>query len=177
MRYGRTLPYLTGGIAAPFWVLPTAAQTAAPNQSSTPAPTGFWERSNPLGNIGGLRPALQNVGGTFNLQEISEILGNVTGGIRTGADYDGLTTASLNLDTSKAFQWSGGTFDVSALQIHGRNLSTDSLATLQTASGIEASRATRLWELWYQQAFLGGKADVKLGQQSVDQEFIVSQYA
>lgn len=177
MRYSRTLSCLTVGFPALFWALPAAAQAIAGDQASTPAPTGLWERANLLGDVGGLRPVLQNFGITFNLQEIDEVLGNVTGGIHTGADYDGLTTASLSLDTSKAFQWSGGTFNVSALQIHGRNLSTDNLATLQTASGIEASRATRLWELWYQQAFLGGKADVKLGQQSVDQEFIVSQYA
>lgn len=177
MRHIRTLPCLSAGIAALFWVQPAMAQAVATDQASSRAPTDFWERSNLLGDIGGLRPALQNVGVTFNLQEIEEMLGNVTGGVHTGADYDGLTAVSLNLDTSKAFQWSGGTFNVSALQIHGRDLSTDNLATLQTASGIEASRATRLWELWYQQAFWGGKADVKLGQQSVDQEFIVSQYS
>jgi porin len=33
----------------------------------------------------------------------------------------------------------------------------------------------RLWELWYQQAF-GDHLDVKIGQQSVDQEFMISQY-
>lgn len=175
MRYIRTLPCLTAGIAALLCASPVAAQTSANDQ--TPAPTGFWDRSNLLGDISGLRPALQNVGVTFNLQEIDEVLGNVAGGVHTGADYDGLTTASLSLDTSKAFQWSGGTFDVSALQIHGRNLSADNLATLQTASGIEANRTSRLWELWYQQAFLGGKVDVKVGQQSIDQEFIGSQYA
>lgn len=174
MGQSRNLRHLLAIIVA-LWPWPAAAQTATGDQ--TPTPTGLWERSNLLGDIGGLRPALQSVGITFNLQETSEVLGNVTGGIHTGADYDGLTTASLSLDTEKAFQWSGGTFDVSALQIHGRNLSTDNLATLQTSSGIEASRATRLWELWYQQAFLGGKADVKFGQQSIDQEFIVSQYA
>src|SRR5579872_5486996 len=174
MRYSRTLAGLTGGIAALLWVLPAAAQTAGSDRA--PTPTGLWERANLLGDIGGLRPSLQNVGVAVNLQEIDEVLGNVTGGIHTGADYDGLTTAGLSLDTSKAFRWPGGTLNVSALQIHGRNLSTDNLATLQTASGIEANRTTRLWELWYQQAFLDGTADLKLGQQSVDQEFIVSQY-
>jgi porin len=128
-----------------------------------------------LGDIGGLRTQLGNVGITLGLSETSEVLGNVTGGIRRGAAYDGLTQMTLGLDTSKAFGWEGGTFNVSALQIHGRNLSTDNLATLQTASGIEASRATRLWELWYQQAFADGVFDVKVGQQSVDQEFLVSQ--
>jgi porin len=67
---------------------------------------------------------------------------------------------------------------VSGLQIHGRDLSTDNLGTLQTASGIEADRATRLWELWYQQKFLEeDRLDIKVGQQSLDQEFMVSQNA
>ena len=47
--------------------------------------------------------------------------------------------------------------------------------TLQTASGIEADRATRLWELWYQQKFLEeDRLDIKIGQQSLDQEFMVN---
>jgi porin len=128
-----------------------------------------------LGDIGGLRPRLGSVGITLGLAETSEVLGNVTGGIRRGAAYDGLTQMTLGLDTSKASGWDGGTFNISALQIHGRNLSTDNLATLQTASGIEANRATRLWEAWYQQAFAGGAYDVKVGQQSIDQEFLISQ--
>ena len=42
----------------------------------------------------------------------------------------------------------------------------------------EADPATRLWELWYQQKFLPeDRLDVKIGQQSLDQEFIVSQNA
>ncbi len=80
------------------------------------------------------------------------------------------------MDTQRAFGLNGGTFNASALQIHGGNLSASNLYTLQTASGIEADRATRLWELWYQQKF-GDALDVKLGQQSLDQEFMVSQNA
>src|SRR6202041_2952921 len=64
------------------------------------------------------------------------------------------------------------------LQLHGRNLSADNLYSLQTASGIEGDRATRLWELWYQQKFLDqDRLDVKIGQQSLDQEFMTSQNA
>jgi porin len=84
----------------------------------------------------------------------------------------------LQVDTQRAFNVHGGTFNVSGLQIHGRNLSADNLGTLQTASGIEADRSTRLWELWYQQKFLDeDRLDVKIGQQSLDQEFMVSQNA
>jgi porin len=65
-------------------------------------------------------------------------------------------------------------FNISGLQVHGRNLSQYYLGTLQTASGIEAAPTTRLWELWYQHSFLNGAFDVKLGQQSIDQEFMTS---
>jgi porin len=56
----------------------------------------------------------------------------------------------------------GGLFNVSGLQIHGRNVSTDNLLTLQTASGIEGDRSTRLWELSYQQNFLNDRIGIKV---------------
>jgi porin len=130
-----------------------------------------------FGDRGGPQTLLRRYGVTLKLSETGEVLGNLTGGIRRGFDYDGLTKIKLVLHTRKAFEWRGGKLKVSALQIHGRNLSTDNLATIQTASGIEADRATRLWELWYRQAVLNGTADLKFGQQSVDNEFIVSRYA
>ena len=139
--------------------------------------TGLWTRGNLFGDMFGLRTTLGRYGISIGLQGTSEVLGNVTGGIHRGADYDGLTMLSMGLDTAKAFGWQGGTFNISALQIHGRNLSADNLANLQTASGIAAEDTTRLWELWYDQAFLDGRMDVKVGQQSIDQEFIVSQYS
>ena len=151
--------------------VPTAPAPGQPGAAST-----FWTRSTLLGDMYGLRPWLGDYGITVGAQETSEVLGNVTGGTRRGADYDGLTLLSLGLDTEKAFGWKDGTFNISALQIHGRNLSTDTLDNIQTPSGIEANRATRLWELWYDQSF-GDTTDLKVGQQSIDQEFMVSTYS
>ena len=158
------------------------AQTPVPDQAAAAdpapaAPAGFWERSNLLGDMGGLRPWLGNYGVTFNLQETSEYLNNLSGGTKRGGAYDGLTQFGIVVDTEKALGLPGGTFNVSGLQIHGSNLSTRNLQTLQSASGLEAEDTTRLWELWYQQSLPGGKVDVKVGQQSLDQEFMVSQFA
>ncbi|MGF6602839.1 porin [Paraburkholderia sp. GAS448] len=139
--------------------------------------TGFWTRQQMLGDIGGLRPWLGQYGVTFGLTETSEYLANLRGGLATGGAYDGLTTAAVSVDTQKAFGLPGGLFNISALQIHGTNLSTRKLGTLNTASGIEAEDTTRLWEMWYQQSFLNKRVDVKIGQQSLDQEFMTSQYA
>ena len=166
---------------------PSRAQTTgapSPGQPSTTAgqsEPGFFtglfapSRTNLLGDMFGLRTLLGNYGITLNLTDVEEVLGNTQGGIRQGATYDALTTLTIELDTMKAFGWAGGTFHVSGLQIRGRDLSQFYLDNLQTASGIEADDTTRLWELWYDQSFLDNKADVKIGQQSIDQEFLVSQ--
>lgn len=127
--------------------------------------------------MGGFRPWLAQYGLSFGLQETSEYMGNVSGGTSRGGAYQGLTEFSLGMDTQKAFGLAGGVLNVSGFQIHGTSLTARNLQTLQSASGIEAEASTRLWELWYQQTLPGGKVDVKVGQQSLDQEFMISQYA
>lgn len=186
MRKIELAGWLAGAVSAFAWVnqaTATPPTIMAPTETgSTNTPTGFFSglsRSGyMLGSMGGLRPWLSQYGVSLNIQETSEVLGNVSGGLHQGFEYDGLTQMILQWDTQRALNWHGGTFNVSGLQIHGRNLSQDNLGTLQTASGIEADRSTRLWELWYQQKFLKeDRLDVKIGQQSLDQEFMVSQNA
>src|SRR5580658_2460257 len=84
-----------------------------------------------LGDMWGLRTALSQYGLSLGVLETSELLGNATGGIRRGADYDGLTQAVLQMDTQRAFGWYGGLFNVSGLQNHGRDVTADDLGALQ----------------------------------------------
>ena len=182
-------------VCIPAWLWAAAAEAAPPpllipgaenflpvQGAPPPGPfsflTGISRSGYLLGDVWGLRSLLAQYGISLALSETSEVLGNLTGGVRQGFEYDGLTQMAVQLDTQQAFGWYGGTARASALQIHGRNLSANNLSTLQTASGIEADSGARLWELWYQQKFLEeDRADVKIGQQSLDQEFIVSQNA
>ena len=175
---GENAPAQPASPAAPASSAGAADQQQAPAaDQNAAAPTGLWERSNLFGDMGGLRPWLAQYGLSFGLQETSEYMGNVSGGTSRGGAYQGVTEFSLGMDTQKAFGLPGGIFNVSGFQIHGTSLTSRNLQTLQNASGIEADASTRLWELWYQQTLPGGKVDVKVGQQSLDQEFMVSQYA
>ena len=155
----------------------TFAQGTLPPVAEPAFTTNLWTRGNLLGDAGGLRSALWNYGLTFGIQDINEVWGNVSGGIKRGASYDGVTLMSMGLDTQRAFGWEGGTVNISGWNIRGRNISSDNLLNLQTPSGILAADTTRLWEVWYQQSFLDGAFDVKVGQQSLDLEFIASQYS
>lgn len=161
---------------------PEASGSPVPGTSASPTSGGFFNginrRSQLFGDMFGLRTWLSRYGMTLDASETSEELGNVSGGYQRGFVYDGLTQMDLQLDTQRAFGLYGGTFNVSAFQLHGSNLSARNLGSLQTASGIEGDRATRLWELWYQQELRrDGRLDVKIGQQSLDQEFMVNQNA
>jgi len=142
---------------------------------------------NLLGNMWGARSWMYKHGISFDIQEVDELWGNGTGGSASGNDgaggsgtgpsYDGVTMPTLTVDTEKLFGLKGGLFNVSALQTRGRSISQDHLANFNPVSGFEADRSTRLFELWYQQSFLGGKLDVKIGQQDLDTEFLISDYA
>ena len=53
------------------------------------------------------------------------MFGNLTGGVRQGFEVNGLTTATLQLDTQRAFGLNGGLFNVSGLHIWGGDLNAD----------------------------------------------------
>lgn len=147
---------------AAYQILPASAQTA---------------NSGLLGDMGGLRTILGKEGVSLGITDSENLLANVSGGVKQGATMQGVTTATLDVDTGKALGLQGGALHASALQIHGQNLSPSYLDNLQTANGNEADDTTRLWELWYDQSFDYSRADVKIGQQSIDNEFLVSQYS
>ena len=184
VRDVRRVTILAGiALASPALAAPPPITIAVPDDSDgAPRQEGAfdflknWRRDGGLlGDMWGLRTTLAQHGITFAVEETSEALGNVTGGIHKSLDYDGLTQAVVQVNSSRAFGYYGGTFNVSGLQLHGINLSQRNLLTLQTASGIESNRSTRLWELWYDQKLLAeDRLDIRIGQQSLDQEWMVS---
>jgi porin len=170
---------LTGQAIAEDQAAPTAASSVSPGatqSSSAPGWAGDLEtRSNLLGDIGGLRQALDRAGIAFGLAETTEVLANPVGGSSRRAIVEGVTQASLGADLSKSLGWEGALFNVSAFQIHGRGL-TPTIGALDVISSIEADPSTRLNEIWLQQSVFDGRLDIKLGQQSADLEFITSEY-
>jgi porin len=167
-------PFALPQLAAPQF---RADASATPSAAKASEPwgvlSGDWQNQNLLGDMGGLRPALAKYGVQLTILENVETFGNVSGGVKQGFETDGLTTVTLQMDTEKAFGLKGGTLNVSGLQYWGGDLSATNLLVLQTLTDIEAPVGVRLWELWYQQKF-GDKFDIKVGEQSLDEEFTIA---
>lgn len=157
-------------------VPPSSSGQVSATEPTTQSGVGLWDRDTLLGDLGGARATLEDIGIELKVQETSEVLGNITGGVHRGAIYEGATLATLSVDTEKFLGFGGGTFNISGFQLHGKGLSASDLDNLNVVSGIEAKPSTRLFEFWYEQSIFNGGVSVRIGQQAADQEFAVSQY-
>ena len=119
------------------------------------------------GDWGGLRTKLVDRGVHLQAGYIGEVIGNVSGGLKTGAIYEGLFELGVRVDTEAAGLWKNGTFQVSSLFPHGPGFSEKYSGDLLTASNIEAYESWRLYELWYEHTF-AEKFSVRVGQFTAD---------
>ena len=159
---------------------PGGTQAASPQTSDQPSqqqplPSVSTFLGNPdPGNIGA---TLARNGVSLTAIYIGEVLGAVSGASKRSSIYEGRLDLQLDVDMGKLAGLEGLTVHANAYQIHGRGLSGCCLGNLATASGIEATPSTRLYELWAEQTLLGGALAVRAGQLAADTEFLVSQYA
>ena len=98
----------------------------------------------------------------FSAQEQSEGWANLTGGGKRGTSYNGLTTASLDLDLEKLLEWKKARFFVSAFDIHGHGPSRSRVGNNQLVSNTEATPSLKLYDLWMEQP-LSETFDLRLG--------------
>lgn len=187
------IAFWLGAVFPALGQIPSTAPIQGPSEGNLPGvpaansnagggTTGSGDGERPfsghlLGDPAGLRGKLGAYGVSLGLLEQSEVFGNLTGGNRRGADYEGVTSLGLGIDLEKAFGLPGGTFNVTAFEFHGRGPTSGNVAALTPLSSVEQNNpGGRLFELWYEQVLFNKKLAVRIGQMSADQEFIVSQY-
>ena len=158
-------------IAATMLALPS---TAAADCGVTE--TGIPEEAVVAIDPWGVRRAMAKsgigVGGTY----YGEFFAN-SGGVHQGGEYDGGLHLYLTADMHQLGLWKGLCFYVDGFQLHGVSITAANLGSLIPVSGIEATPATRLFEIWFEQFMLDKKLSVKVGQIAVDTEFMLSEGA
>ena len=103
------------------------------------------------GELGGVRTSLAEHGVDLTVQSVSDMLGNVSGGMARGGDYAGLVNIGLAADFEKAVGWKGATFKSTWLWLYGNNVSSEFTGNKMTSSGIYGTPTLRCYELWMQQ--------------------------
>src|SRR5262249_60330752 len=155
-----------------------AAADNAPNKDTAPTPTAqsLSDALRQLTDPGGWRSKLEQAGLQFAFAYYGDGFGNPRGGVTQGSGYDGRFGIIIDADMEKLAGWSGASVHASIHQIHGSQFSATRLQNFALVSGIEAPPSTRLFNLWIEQK-IGGDVNLRLGQFSAAQEFLVSQTA
>lgn len=105
----------------------------------------------------------------FEASYVGDVVGNLRGGIKTGAKYLGLANMAMSVNTENAGWWRGGEFFVKGASTHGSSPTERLVGDFQTLSNIDGGNHTFLFELWYKQAI--GNVELKFGLQDLNAEF------
>jgi len=144
-----------------------ADDTAPPSYAETTL-TGDWH---------GYRNWLRDHGVTFTMSQTSDVLGNVSGGLKRGAAYDGVFQLQGDFDMGRLTGWSGANIHISGYAIQGQGLSGKDIGNLLAVTSVEADPGFRLGEFYLSQSLLNNAVTVKLGQILADQNFAISNTA
>jgi len=180
-----TMRCAAAGLALALLALPVLAQTPAdparePAEKTAKPPRvsalNVSASLSPLADPGGLRSALEDKGISFTVTYIGEAFRNMRGGLKRGTVYEGRLDLQLDVNLETLAGLNGLTFHAQLWQIHGRGPSRRLLGNLMS-SNIEALPATRLGELWLEQAMFDDFMGLRVGKVAVDEEFLVSENA
>lgn len=151
-----------------------AEEKSTDRPAGVPDPSVATSLPEPIKSFGKLRPDLAERGITFQINYIGDTLGNLTGGFKRGATYNGRFELIVDVDLEKAFGFKDAALHANGFQIHGVGLDRHYIGNIFTPSNIEALRATRLFEAWFEQKLVDDKIAIRLGQQGADQEFFTT---
>jgi len=146
--------------------IPVFADDAPPPDFDTSAMlTGDW---------GGARETLHKKGVDLGATYIGEALGNVSGGTNRGVAMEGRLEVAASFNLEQIFDWKGVSAFANMYQLHGRGNSATQIGNLMTTSNIEATKTTRLFDLWLEKNFEESNISIRVGQLAADDEFTTS---
>ena len=174
-----TMTRFTGAAAVALLAALTVTSASA---AEGDAPPGLWDRDFLTGDWGGTRTQWVDHGVTLGLKYTGEVMGTVSGGVRTGAATDHQILATGDIDFEKAGGMEGLAAHVAAFSVLGHGPSYSQLKNGLDVSntelyGTSPAVHTRLWTLWLQKTAFEGMLSVRAGQLSADDEFMVTNTA
>ena len=128
------------------------------------------------GDWGGARKDLGEKGLSWQLLYTGEVLANVHGGLDTGAEYQVILDAYLDLDLHALLGWEGGAARLNAYWLAGEGVTEDYVGDLFRVSNIDAREALRVFEAWLQQRLFDA-VTIRAGILAADTEFALIEAA
>lgn len=165
-------------VALLFLLLPALPVRAdEPDYGPDGIPEGSVARSLP-GNadVAGHRAWLNARGIRYQLWYRTDVLSNLSGGLRRGTVNQGLLESIVNVDLERLAGAPGLRFFSNQFVIHNTGrIRRDYVGGLNTIAAIEAVPALRLSEFWLEQSLAGGAVRLRAGQLAADISFFFAE--
>ncbi len=180
----KRVPKLAGLLAAVSVQAVAQTPTSAPDQSlAVPAPrmaaqTGVAPTNEHLlGDWGGLRTTLENLGVYLSFDALTEFAGNVSGGTKQGATFANQEAFGLDIDWQRLAGIPGLSTHMIIVNRSGANDSAlfgDNLLPVQEIYGAGGNVALHLVSVYAQEKLFDGRLDLAAGRMNVENDFASS---
>ncbi len=108
---------------------------------------------------------------------VGEVFGNLSGGIKPGAIYEGYAKIGLALNLEKLLGWENTVLYGNLFYPHGSSLSQEFVGDLNVVSNIDTFDSVRIFKLFLQTNCLDDRLTLRLGIMAVDKDFFASEGA
>ena len=172
--WGRGMRWPQVFLAIYFWAFLDAGPSQAQGVTETGLPTGSIAENWPNnGDPYGTRKWLYDKGLSYQLISTNDVLGNLSGGIRSGTIYQGKLETQMYIDLEKLAGWTNWSFYANTFAIYNNGrIRRDYVGGMNTIAAIEATPTIRLSELWLERWL--GPVSFRFGQLAADAEFFYS---
>ncbi len=130
-----------------------------------------------FGDWDGLQPQLASLGISLRLNAVSELAGNVSGGVRQGATVANQLGLDLDINWARIVHINGFSTHLILVNRSGGNDSTlfgDRLLPVQEVYGSGGDVGVHLVSLYGQEVLFGGRVDIAAGRMNVENDFASS---
>ncbi|MCX6136633.1 MAG: carbohydrate porin [Ignavibacteriales bacterium] len=151
---------------------PVSSQSLMPRTGGI-STVGFFEQDRLVGAFFGLKQGLSDAGVDYTISYRSDIISNISGGIRDGNNYIYQFDYSATVNLQQWTGWQGATLYVQGLSNNGNSIKEFS-GDAQGPSNLEAFHTTKLYQAWIEQKLLGGDLSLRAGLYDLNSEFYVT---
>jgi porin len=135
-----------------------------------------WKNDTLTGDWAGTRANLYKSGVDIGITHKSDVLANVSGGLKRGAAWLGHTEISANFDLEKLLGWNATSFSVIYHSDLGSKFNTKYVGAVVGVDNIEVGTNTaQFYHAWIQKSFFNDKLSVLFGLYPIDSEFYVTE--
>ena len=149
----------------------TASLSASAEEDERPD----WNETTLTGNWDGTRDTLFDRGLDIGITHKSDILSNVSGGIKRGTEWIGHTELKLTMDLEKSLGWQNTTAYIHFHSALGSKFNRDYIGGFSGVDNIEVNKNTaQFYQAWIQKGFFNNSLLALVGLYPIDSEFYVT---